>query len=283
MAAGQKVALADAVDPSARQELGHWRLRLASHGELRRLRRAAPRTPYSKYFSADAPTLRASLCGCFADARFGPGCPLPAALPAFSGTAGLVWAAGESPTPARAPAPAASEPQTGDTATQAEVETEVETETEMESKAGGPRFGVDTLEPEPAAAAVWGPPVGLLLPHGGFCNSGFVAAHGFAALRARPPPRRVVVIANNHRAWHKVALSDQPWATPLGRVVPAPALVAAMQRRGYAVDRAAHAEEHSLENQLPFLQATLPLGAASHTGGRVILKVRTSIGTCSNS
>lgn len=103
------------------------------------------------------------------------------------------------------------------------------------------------------------PPFALLLPHGGYCNSGFVAAHGFKLLAdASSTAPIAVIIGNNHASWHKVALCDQVWSTPLGPVFPDQDAVRELEAAGLPVDRSVHANEHSIENQLPFFRHVCP-------------------------
>lgn len=104
--------------------------------------------------------------------------------------------------------------------------------------------------------------IALLLPHGAYCNSGFVAAHGFAKLSNRQVARAIIV-GNFHAAWNKVALCDQVWHTPIGRSAPDLEGLAYLQEQGYKVDRQVHSEEHSVENQIPFLQY-------HHPGARIL-------------
>jgi len=103
-----------------------------------------------------------------------------------------------------------------------------------------------------------GEQLALLLPHGGYCNSGFVAAHGFQLLMAMDRRPTVIIIGNNHQSWHKVALCDQTWSTPIGPVEPDMRLVEDLSAYGYKIDRNVHAEEHSIENQIPFLRYIWP-------------------------
>jgi len=115
----------------------------------------------------------------------------------------------------------------------------------------------------PAAGAEYlpryrGGELALLLPHGGYCNSGYVAAHGFRLLAETGPCRVAIIVGNNHQSWHKFALTDQRWATPIGPVEPDLNIVSELQELGYRVDRGVHAEEHSIENQLPFLRFVRP-------------------------
>jgi hypothetical protein len=105
------------------------------------------------------------------------------------------------------------------------------------------------------------PPKALIAPHAGFVYSGPVAGSAYALLEPlRQRIRRVVLLGPSHRvAFRGLALSSaDAYRTPLGDVpldrTAAEALADLPQVR---VLDAAHAEEHSLEVQLPFLQETL--------------------------
>jgi len=104
-------------------------------------------------------------------------------------------------------------------------------------------------------------PKALVVPHAGYVYSGPIAASAYAQLRAPGPPvTRVVLIGPAHHV--PVAGLALPEAsrflTPLGEV-PVDQPLAARLLRLPQVTRsaAAHALEHSLEVQLPFLQALL--------------------------
>jgi MEMO1 family protein len=100
--------------------------------------------------------------------------------------------------------------------------------------------------------------IGAVVPHAGLMYSGHVAAafYGVAEL-----PRRFIILCPNHTgAGHFAAINRAgSWRTPLGDVpVDTPLAEALMQRTPLlAEDRLAHAREHSLEVQLPFLQQCL--------------------------
>ena len=105
------------------------------------------------------------------------------------------------------------------------------------------------------------PPKALIAPHAGFVYSGPIAATAYAALAPlRSSIRRVVVLGPSHRvAFEGLALSSAAaFRTPLGDV---PVDRAACDRiaalPGVQTLDAAHAEEHSLEVHLPFLQSAL--------------------------
>jgi predicted class III extradiol MEMO1 family dioxygenase len=106
----------------------------------------------------------------------------------------------------------------------------------------------------------------LIAPHAGFACSGEVAGAAYRALASLPPaPRTIYLLGPAHwKAVHGIALpSAAAFATPLGPVPVAADRVADLLARGgqYHLDDAAHAPEHCLEVQLPFLQAVLPAAA----------------------
>ena len=126
---------------------------------------------------------------------------------------------------------------------------------------------VDRLLDEAAVPPPAQPPHrlrGLIVPHAGYAYSGPIAASAYALVRAveaRPPG--VIILGPSH-FWplQGAALaSHTAWRTPLGDV----AVDAARRERalaaGLAVDDAAHASEHSIEVQLPFLQRLWPEGS----------------------
>ncbi len=115
------------------------------------------------------------------------------------------------------------------------------------------------------AAADPGPrPAGRALvavaPHAGYQYSGPTAGHLYGAL-ATDRPRRVFILSPSHRAHlTQIALSGaEAFATPLGKVpVDAAATTDLDDHPLFAVDDAAHAQEHAIEIQLPFLQRLWP-------------------------
>lgn len=95
----------------------------------------------------------------------------------------------------------------------------------------------------------------LVVPHAGLPFSGAVAASAYALLTGTPAPRRVALLGPSHRvAFDGLALSSaHAFRTPFGDLaVDYPAGLEALA--GVQVLDAAHAAEHSLEVQLPFLQ-----------------------------
>lgn len=104
-------------------------------------------------------------------------------------------------------------------------------------------------------------PKALIVPHAGYIYSGPVAAHAYRELeKARGKVRRVVLLGPVHRVpVTGLALPGvDAFETPLGRIpVDADAVRVLSTMRQVTTSRAAHAPEHSLEVQLPFLQRVL--------------------------
>lgn len=104
-------------------------------------------------------------------------------------------------------------------------------------------------------------PVALVAPHAGYRYSGPVAASAYARLEPlRHRVKRVVIAGPAHRAYVRgVAVpSADSFATPLGDVpVDRAAVDRLAELPAVRVDDAAHADEHSLEVHLPFLQRSL--------------------------
>jgi MEMO1 family protein len=104
-------------------------------------------------------------------------------------------------------------------------------------------------------------PKALIVPHAGYVYSGGVAAHAYDELAAaRGSVHRVVLLGPTHRvAVRGLAVpSVEAFATPLGAVrIDRAALQAVRDLPQVVASDAAHAREHSLEVQLPFLQKML--------------------------
>lgn len=99
----------------------------------------------------------------------------------------------------------------------------------------------------------------IVVPHAGYVYSGAIAARAYAQVAAERPPRSVLLLGvDHHGAGAPAAVSDAAWVTPLGPVPPDHELVRALARGPVEEDEVAHAPEHSLEVQLPFLQYVLP-------------------------
>jgi AmmeMemoRadiSam system protein B len=98
-----------------------------------------------------------------------------------------------------------------------------------------------------------------VVPHAGYEFSGAIAAHAYARIAVDHPPESVLVLGvDHHGASRGASLSNRPWLTPLGPTAVDHDLVRALARSPIEVDEAAHALEHSIEVQLPFLEYVLP-------------------------
>lgn len=134
------------------------------------------------------------------------------------------------------------------------------------------------LDPDDAGPAR-GTPKALIVPHAGYAYSGSVAGRAYRMLRgARDVVSRVVLLGPVHRVPVRgLALPGaEAFATPLGTVpVDAEAIRALAGLPQVVTSPAAHALEHSLEVQLPFLQqilgrfALLPLAVGDASAAEV--------------
>ncbi|MEO7940712.1 MAG: AmmeMemoRadiSam system protein B [Burkholderiaceae bacterium] len=104
-------------------------------------------------------------------------------------------------------------------------------------------------------------PKAIIVPHAGYIYSGAIAALAYARLAAaRSIIRRVVLLGPVHRvAVRGLALPGVAgFATPLGDIMLDQDAIAVIRTLPQVIAYpAAHALEHSLEVQLPFLQAVL--------------------------
>jgi len=105
-------------------------------------------------------------------------------------------------------------------------------------------------------------PVAFIVPHAGYIYSGSTAAMAYAQLADLAEEiRHVVIVGPTHRIGIQgIGLPGvESMATPLGQIPVWPEGVAiAREQPSVVVSAAAHAQEHSLEVQLPFLQVVLP-------------------------
>lgn len=97
--------------------------------------------------------------------------------------------------------------------------------------------------------------LGGVVPHAGLIYSGHVAAALYDAVQI---PSRLILLGPNHTGMGvDVSINLRgAWRTPLGSVAIDEELAAELTRgsRLFVDDKLAHAREHSLEVQLPFLQ-----------------------------
>ncbi len=105
------------------------------------------------------------------------------------------------------------------------------------------------------------PPKAIIVPHAGYIYSGQTAAIAYRQLIPwHDVIKRVVLLGPVHRiAVRGLALPDvDTFTTPLGEIKLDTAAIASIARmKQVVVSYPAHAQEHSLEVQLPFLQTVL--------------------------
>ncbi len=111
------------------------------------------------------------------------------------------------------------------------------------------------LAPQESGGAKIENALGCIVPHAGYMYSGGVAGAVYHKLPARPS---YVILCPNHfgRGAPLAIMSSGSWLTPLGEVAIDSPLAQRLRQASHVLmeDAEAHAEEHSLEVQLPFLQ-----------------------------
>ena len=102
----------------------------------------------------------------------------------------------------------------------------------------------------------------VIVPHAGYVYSGSTAAQGYRRLAALADQvKHVVIVGPTHRVGIRgIALPDAgAMATPLGDVpLWEEGVRIGIAQPAVQISAAVHAQEHSLEVQLPFLQVVLP-------------------------
>lgn len=121
-------------------------------------------------------------------------------------------------------------------------------------------------------------PKALIVPHAGYVYSGSVAASAYRCVASADQITRVVLLGPSHRVPLRglAVPSVDFFATPLGEVPIDSAGRERLRELGLVgISDAAHAAEHSLEVQLPFLQTVLgefellPISAGLASGSQV--------------
>jgi AmmeMemoRadiSam system protein B len=111
------------------------------------------------------------------------------------------------------------------------------------------------VSPRPAVTDTLENAAGCIVPHAGYMYSGHVAG---AVYRKLPRRASYIVLGPNHfgRGAPLAINAEGAWATPLGEARIDTPLALALVHRFHLLseDAVAHAQEHSLEVQLPFLQ-----------------------------
>jgi AmmeMemoRadiSam system protein B len=100
--------------------------------------------------------------------------------------------------------------------------------------------------------------LGIVSPHAGYEYSGPVAANGYSKLARDGLPEVFVILGPNHTGYGSGVsiVTEGSWETPLG-LAPIESTFAKQIQKGSGIidlDEEAHAFEHSIEVQLPFIQ-----------------------------
>ena len=113
----------------------------------------------------------------------------------------------------------------------------------------------------PPVPPLWpaGKPWAYIVPHAGYVFSGPVAAHAFLDIARRGAPETVIIVGpSHHRISHPLAVSQEPWRTPLGVAEADVGLTKQLVGGPIAHCDEDFALEHSLEVEVPFLQHIAP-------------------------
>ncbi|UCF13820.1 MAG: MEMO1 family protein [Thermoplasmatales archaeon] len=98
--------------------------------------------------------------------------------------------------------------------------------------------------------------MGVVVPHAGFVYSGAIASHSYFELAKNGFADTFIVIGPNHsgRGSGVSLMTEGKWETSLGKVSINASLAEKIHTGIVDKDETAHAYEHSIEVQLPFLQ-----------------------------
>jgi len=103
-------------------------------------------------------------------------------------------------------------------------------------------------------------PAVIIVPHAGYVYSGQTAAYAYALVKGRAYDTVVVIGPSHHYGFNSCSVWPRGgFATPLG-VMPVDEETCSrlMKATGFEFIPEAHAQEHSVEVQVPFLQTVLP-------------------------
>ncbi|HEO72640.1 MAG TPA: AmmeMemoRadiSam system protein B [Candidatus Hydrogenedentes bacterium] len=100
--------------------------------------------------------------------------------------------------------------------------------------------------------------VALVVPHAGYPYSGPTAGHGYARVQGKHP-KRVILMGCSHRYPIETAsiVTEGAFDTPVGSFPIDEVFAKDLARKAKSHRSDAHALEHALEVQLPFLQAVM--------------------------
>jgi AmmeMemoRadiSam system protein B/AmmeMemoRadiSam system protein A len=119
---------------------------------------------------------------------------------------------------------------------------------------------IDAFLAEATPAPIAGEIRALIVPHAGYVYSGRVAAFGYKLVQGRDYETVVILGPSHHVAFEGASIwPDGVFETPLGpAAVDAEAALILARFGGFRFNAEAHAEEHSVEVQVPWVQKCLP-------------------------
>lgn len=107
-------------------------------------------------------------------------------------------------------------------------------------------------------------PLAVVSPHAGYDYSGVGSGYAYAVLKGKDI-RRVIILGNSHyHAFQGISVLSgfDAYETPLGGApIDRQAVKQLLTEPGFTYRAAAHKPEHSVENQIPFIQRALPKAA----------------------
>lgn len=123
-------------------------------------------------------------------------------------------------------------------------------------------YEVDSLLMRHNSSQVYDNLAALIVPHAGYYFSGNVAAAAYMTINTKKRYKRIFLLGPSHHEWlngASVNTEADYYATPLGNVKVDHETAIELTKADsiFAYHRSAHAQEHCLEVQLPFLQRRL--------------------------
>lgn len=99
----------------------------------------------------------------------------------------------------------------------------------------------------------------IICPHAGYIYSGPTAGFAYRQMAGRDIPQTLFLVGPAHYGYVGASAGDyDSFLTPLGEIPVNRPIVKALEEAGLSFEEEAHRPEHSLEVQLPFLQAVAP-------------------------
>jgi AmmeMemoRadiSam system protein B len=123
----------------------------------------------------------------------------------------------------------------------------------IESLFEDPNFGPGKLPPSSNNERIYG----MVSPHAGYMYSGAIAAQGYYELSSSKFESALILGPNHYGLGSDISLMENgSWETPLGKVEIDSEVAKNIHQNSenVSIDESAHARDHCIEVQLPFLQ-----------------------------